>query len=206
MDNELLKMENDLKLKSKESVEDFLKYILFEMSPPIEDYYLVIELLEKNYSEICDIRLAIIGAYLSSTWLGFKENIFLQKLDDLKQHCSEQDKAIIYYLHAYDIYLKNDRNFPPQYVSYLKKSISYSKRFVYNYVRLSELSKGKEAQSLLKQAIANIEKVWSEKELHKISKDHIGTYDDFVNEYILGVDINRSEYEELCKRRVLLLD
>lgn len=199
MDNELLKKENDLKLKSKESVEDFLEYILFEMSPPIEDYYLVIELLEKNYSGICDVRLAIIGAYLSSTWLGFKENIFLQKLDDLKQHCSEQDKAIIYYLHAYDIYVKSDRKFPPQYVSYLKKSISYSKRFVYNYIRLSEISKGKEAQSLLKQAIANIEKVWSEEDLHKISKDYVGTYNDFVNEYILGVDISQNEYDELCK-------
>lgn len=200
MDNELLKMENNLKVKSNNSAEDLLEYILFEISPLIEDYYLVIELLEKNYSEIYDVRLAIVGAYLSSTWLGFKENIFLKKLDDLKEHCSEQDKAIIYYLHAYDIYVKNDRNFPPQYVSYLKKSIFYSKRFVYNYVRLSELSKGKEAQTLLKQAIANIEKVWSEEELHEITKDYIGSYDDFVNEYILGVDISQNEYEQLCKR------
>lgn len=200
MDNELLKMENVLKNKSNKSAEDLLEYILFEMSPLIEDYYLVIELLEDKYSEIYDVRLAIIGSYLSSTWLGFKENVFLKKLEDLKEYCSEQDKAIVCYLHAYDIYVKNDRNFPPQYVSYLKKSISYSNRFVYNYVRLSEVSQGKKAQTLLKQAISNIEKVWSEDELHEIPKDYIGTYDDFVNEYILGVDISKNEYEQLCKK------
>ena len=199
MDNELLKKEESLKAKYKESTEDFLEYILFEMSLPIEDFYLVIELLEKHYSDIYDVRLAIIGAYLSSTWLGFKENIFLQKLNDLKQHCSEQDKAIIYYLHAYDIYVKNDKKYPPQYVNYLKKSIFYSKRFVYNYVRLFELSRDKEKKKLLEQAIANVEKVWSQEELKETPRDCMKTYDDFVNEYILGVDISENEYQKLCK-------
>ena len=197
MNNELLKIEKELKLKSKNSVEDFLEYLLFEMSPPIEDYYLVIELLEENYSGINDVRLAIIGAYLVSTFLSFKDNIFLQKLYDLKEMCSEQEKAIIYYLHAYDIYMKNDGKFSSNYVSFLQKSIMYSKRFVYNYIRLSEVYQMKEAKKLLEKAIENVENIWDENNLSNISEDRRLKYDDFVNEFILGVDISKNEYDKL---------
>lgn len=39
-------IEKDLKNNSRNSTEDFLKYILFEMKAPIEDYFLVIDLFK----------------------------------------------------------------------------------------------------------------------------------------------------------------
>lgn len=199
MDKALLKKENLLKEKSKDSVEDFLEYILFEMSYPIEDYYLVIELLENKYSDIQDVRLAIIGAYLSSTWLSFKKNIFLDKLNALKQNCSEKDKAIIYYLFAYDMYMKGNYIDSLEYVSFLKKSIEYSKRFVYSYLRLAEVSDKKKSQILVEEAIGNVEKVWNESDLIKLPENYVQTYENFINEFILGVDISKAEYDQMQK-------
>ena len=194
-------IEKDLKNNSRNSTYYFLKYILFEMKAPIEDYFLVIDLLKEEYSKKEDIRIAILVSYLSSTWLGFQENEFLIYLDKHLVEADDQNKAIIYYLMAYDIYIRCDTKYPSEYSTYLRESVAHSKRFVNNYIRLSEVTNRKEARKLLDQAISNVENIWDEEKLTDISADSIPTYDDFINEFILGVDISKSEYEMLITKR-----
>ena len=203
MDIDILDLEKKLKKNSQNSTEDLLQYILFEMQSPIEDYFLAIELLKENYCKNKDLRLAILGAYLSSTWLNFEENVFLAPLDEHLAEADNQNKAIIYYLHAYDMYIKYDGNYPREYSDYLQKSVSFSERFVYNYVRLSEVTSGKEARVLMEQAISNVETVWNEEQLKKEPRT-IPKYDDFVDEFILGVDISIFQHESLVAKRDLL--
>ena len=197
----IFKLLKKLKDNSKNSTEELIQYILFEMQSPIEDYFLAIELLTEKYPESKDIRMAILGAYLSSTWLNFKENSFLELLDEHLAEADDQNKAIICYLHAYDIYIKCDGKYPLEYSDYLRKSISYSKRFVYNYVRLSEITVGMEARELLDLAISNVETVWNEEQLKKAPIDIFLKYDNFIDEFILGVDISIFEYKELLAKR-----
>ena len=140
MDFNIADSEKKLKENSRNSTEERIRYILFEMQSPIEDYFFAIDLLTESYSESRDIRLAILGAYLSSTWLNFKENRFLERLDEHLAEADDQNKAILYYLHAYDLYIKCNGKYPQEYSDYLRKSIACSKRFFYNYVRLSEVS------------------------------------------------------------------
>lgn len=83
----------------------------------------------------------------------------------------------------------------------MRESVAHSKRFVNNYIRLSEVTNRKEARKLLDQAISNVENIWDEEKLTDISADSIPTYDDFINEFILGVDISKSEYEMLITKR-----
>ena len=98
MDNNILKFEKKLKDNSRNSTEELIRYILFEMQSPIEDYFFAIDILRENYPKSRDIRIAILGAYLSSTWFSFKNNGFLELLDEHIAKTDKQNRAIIYYL------------------------------------------------------------------------------------------------------------
>lgn len=195
------KKESFFKQESNVSVDDLIAYIIFKIQGPLEDYYWAIDFLKKIYSQKKDVRLAILGSYLFSTFLSTSENPFLPLLDEYLQIVDTQTKAIIYYLRAYDLYLKYDDNYPQQYFDDLRMSISYSERFVLNYVRLAEVSDRKEARFLLDKAIENVEKVWTEEQLQQESEESFLTYKEFVDEFILGVDISSFAYEDLVKKR-----
>ncbi len=63
---------------------------------------------------------------------------------------------------------------------------------------------GKEARVLMEQAISNVETVWNEEQLKKAPKAIFLKYNDFINEFILGVDISIFEYEAMLAKRELL--
>lgn len=199
--DDLVKIEKQLRKNSQNSTEDFLKYVLFEIQSPIEDYFLAIDLLTQHYLKYKDIRTAILGAYLSSTWLSFQINDFITIINGQINKVDDQNKAIIYYLLAYDIYVKSCKQYPKEYSDYLRKSILYSNRFVYNYVRLSEITDSKESYLLLDKAISHIENVWDENQLKDLPNYVFYEYDKFVDEFILGVDISIYEYENLISKK-----
>lgn len=194
-------LEEELKAKCHNSIDDFFKYVLLEMQNPIEDYYLAIELLKKEYPKTKDIRIAILGSYLSSTWLSGETNEFIKLLEKHLMEADNQNKAIIYYLLAYDIYMVYDQTFPANYCNLLQKSISCAQRFANNYIRLAEVSDSKEKGILLNKAISSVEKVWNEQELIGLSIDDFLSYQAFVDEFILGVSIGEDVYKELVYRK-----
>ena len=200
MNKKVSQIEKTLKDKSRQSVDDLLRYALFEMKSPIEDYDMALDILVENCGESDDIRPLILGAYLSSTWRSFEVNGFLERLRAHLPSADSQNKAIIYYLHAYDIYIRCKNRCPREYAEYLKKSVACSARFVYNFVRLAEVSDSKEALQLMEQAVANVEKVWTEEQLKAAPECEL-SYERFVDEFILGVDISSLEYNQLVAKR-----
>ena len=200
MNDYLLEMEKELKIHSKDSTDDLIAYVLFEIQSPIEDYGLAVDLLLECYCKNKDVRLAILGSYIASTWFPFEKNVFLKYLEEHLLDENSKTRSIIYYLLAYDIYRRCDKKYPLEYSDYLKKSISCSDRFVYNYVRLAEISKKKDAKILIRRAVENVVKVWSEEQLQKVTLEMFLRYEAFLNEFILGIDISIFEYKELLKK------
>lgn len=195
----IYELEKNLKSKINDSVDDFLNYILIQLVPPLDDYYNAINLLQTYAFEYGynDFRIVVLGSYLSSTWFHFEENAFIESLTKYIDKVDKQSQSIIYYLLAYDIYMKNEKNFPCQYIEFLEKSISLSNRFVYNYVRLAEISPKKKARELMDIAISNVETVLTESELENMDINDFLTYDAYIEEFILGVNISYVIYEEL---------
>lgn len=54
---------------------------------------------------------------------------------------------------------------------------------------------------MLDQAISNVETVWNEEQLKKAPLAIFLEYDNFVDEFILGVDISIFEYNDLIAKR-----
>lgn len=196
-----LEIERILKERSCNSTTDFIKYVLFVLKSPIEDYDLAINLLKNNYTKSKDVRVAILGAYLSSMWQNNKNNWFLSRLRDHLIKNDSQTKAIIYYLFAYDIYVRCDEKYPEIYSDYLNKSICYSEHFVNNYIMLSEIVNRNEAKELLERAISNVQAVRSDTEIKDIPYEWFLEYNNYINEFILGVDVSTYVFEEIIKKR-----
>lgn len=196
-----LEIERILKKRSCNSTDDFIKYVIFELKSPIEDYDLAIKLLKNNYIKSKDVRVAILGAYLSSIWQNNKKNWFLSRLRDHLIKTDSKTKAIIYYLLAYDIYVRCDGEYPEIYSDYLKKSICYSEHFVNNYIMLSETVNRNEAEKLLEKAISNVQTVRSDTEIKDIPYEWFLEYNNYINEFILGVDVSIYIFDEIFNKR-----
>mgnify|MGYP003505542267 CR=1 FL=1 len=189
--------EQDLENNSNNSVEDMLTYIMYKMNYPTEDYYWGINHLIDIYPKMPDVRLAILGAYLSSTWLSSRANPFLQQLNAHVGQVDKHTEAIIHYLNAYDIYAKQTNPYPPHYKEELEKSVSLSSRFVYNRLRLSEVTSGSRKKALIQEAIEHVEEIWSESDLLQSNYDSELHYDGYVSEFILGISISDYEFRNL---------
>ena len=189
--------EHEPKEHGSNSVENMLSYIMHKMNYPTEDYYWGINYIMNLYPKMPDVRLAILGAYLSSTWLSSRANPFLQQLNTHIGQVDKHTEAIIHYLNAYDIYIKQRKPYPPYYKEELEKSVSLSSRFVYNRVRLSEVSSGPRKKELIQEAIEHVEEIWSESDLIQSNQDSELHYDGYVSEFILGISISDYEFLKL---------
>ncbi len=174
----------------------FERYVMSELLSPIQDYINAIDIIRKNDSLCHALNLFYTAAYLSSDSLPEK-NDFLEKLGDMINMVAEGDKAIIYYLKAHDISCtaKNWRESEDYRLSLLK-SIENSKdtNFVNNRCDLAKILGAKKAQSYLKEAAINVEKVETEETIHSKTIDYWLSSRWFIEEFILGTDLSQEVY------------
>lgn len=184
--------------EEESSADVLLQIVMLQIFTPIEDFYEAIKILKAYYEEVQDIRVLFLGSFLSSAWESHLPNYFLQHIDRAILTFNKQDQAIAYYLLAYDIFMKHDvKKKKTLYIDYLNKSIALSEKFVNNYYRLAMISKKKDAKDLMKKALANVLKVCSVQECEKLSKLDFISYDFFLNEHILGIELSEPNYLSL---------
>jgi len=193
---------NLIEKKSEMILADFvLELALVQAMTPIEDYYVSISILQKYYEQDDDIRVGILGAHLSSVWECYKDNKFLPKLKEtLPKLNDNQEKSIIYYLLAYDMFRKEDfKTKKDIYMDLLTKSVNLSEKFVYNYYHLAELSNKKNAKKLLQKAFTQLERILDDNDCKNLTLKDFVSYNFYLKESILGVDLSDSNFDRLIE-------
>ena len=77
-------------------------------------------------------------------------------------------------------------------------------RSVYPYYYLSRMSPPSEAQHLIDNALSNVKKVITEQDCQKRFIDELISYDSFVNENILGIEMSSVNYRRMQEYKKLL--
>lgn len=172
------------------------RYVMSELLSPIEDYANAIDIIQNNCDLCIELNLCYIAAYLCAE-LAMGTNDVLEKLNSVIDVVEDKDKAIIYYLNAYYLSssIKKWRECE-EYRFNLIKSIEYSKHinFVNNLVDLASISVGQEAQSFLKRALKNIEKVETKESLENKNMTYWLSSQRFIDEFILGTHLTHEVY------------
>lgn len=172
------------------------RYVMSELMSPIEDYFNAIDIIKKNSNLNIGLNLYYIAAYLCAEWLS-ESNEFLVKLNNMMDKVEDKEKAIIYYLNAHALSCSSTNwRKCAEYRFFLLKSIQYSKniRFVNNKLDLANISKGREAENYLKEALINIEQVETKETLKNKTVDYWLSSQRFVNEFILGTHMSQEVY------------
>lgn len=190
--------EEEFKLKMNNSADDAIRFALLETIPPIADYSWAIAILKDNYSKYKDFRMAVLTTFLISTWENYRKNDFITELNSFLEGADDEQKAIIYYLNAYDIFMHSEIvNKKDEYIELLNKSVDLNTKFVYNYYRLAQVSNKRQAKRLIKKALLNIARVYSDSECEGLQLSDFISYESFLNEKILGTTLTRVNYLEI---------
>ena len=161
--------------------------------PPVADYLEAIKLLKRVSLSTNNISAFILGAYFMSEYISDEENYFITILvDSLESIKNNKDKSIAYYLIGKDLKKKNRGE---ESLIWFEKSIEYGPEYVNNYLELSELSSYKDKQQLIDTAKANVRCVLSEKAASEMTVEEICSFDNFVDEFILGIKLTEPVYE-----------
>ena len=194
----IYELEHILKKKANDSAEDLIRYALLEALAPIEDFSFAIDILREQYSKYNDFRIAVLISFWMSTWENYKPNDFLECLNEFLLNGSNQQKAIIYYLNAYDIFMRSRQwHKQNEYVDFLKKSVDLSEKFVYNFYRLAQVSDKETAKKLMEKAFSNVEKVNNEEECRNMRMENFLDFEVFLQEYILGTELSEPNFATL---------
>lgn len=193
--------EKELKesFNNSKNVNNTIKYALLETLSPIEDYYEAVNILEEGIHVHDDIRICILGAFLHSYWPQPIANKFLPHLD-CYNNITDAQKAIIHYLKAYDIYMRDGNHYKGKvYKDELEQSIAFSSNiaFVYNYYRLAQISNKIVAENLMEIALNNVKEVLDVKQCKLLSIENFCDYDFYVDEHIFGNSLSAPLYESL---------
>ncbi len=188
--------ERELEEKFDNSVEDLIKYAILETLIPIGDYYKAIQVLRMSIIKFKDYRLYIMGSYLSSTWEE-NENDFIPLLNDCVSQVDDKHKAIILYLYAYDIYMKNNKTENDKLRNCLIESIAAFDSSVYPYYLLAKDSNTnkQDAKRLMEKCLSNVSKVFSENEDSDLTD--LLSFEAYINEHVLGTNLSNPNYLEL---------
>lgn len=181
--------------------EDLETYVMSEILPPIRDYENAVEIIPSNFSDNLSNELLIVGAYLSSGWTDDK-NQLLEYLQTRYHAFSQSVKSIFWFLNAWHLRCRNcEYATDPMYTAYLKRSISYGNKFVYNRIYLEDAVSAQQCQKLHAEALENICKVYSQSEIESMTVDQMADSDMFIKEHVLGTHIPYTCYEVLCNKR-----
>lgn len=182
-------------------IDNLTQYVMSETIAPIEDYVNVVNIIRSNYCAQISGELLIIGAYLATQWTS-SENELLTILELMYEHMPNKEKAIIHYLKADRIYVKNGLKENAEYLSELHKSLEFTDvLFVNNRRRIAELSSGNEARKYYREALSNVQKVYSQEEMSETtSLEDLLSPQSFINEFILGTYISSLTYEEIKEK------
>jgi len=179
------------------------EYVISETLSPICDYENAVNIIRDNYKNLINIRLLIIGADLSSSWIFHKKNEMLCMLNCMYEVLPNVDKAIIDYLNAYDIAMR-DKEYQenPYYEEYLLKSVATDVVFVKNRIALARLYATRPlmriaARELLNQALTNVLEICTETEISTFEKKHFVDANRYINEFILGTTMSEYSYNAL---------
>ena len=176
-----------------------LQIAILQILPPVADNHEAIRILQAYSQQSNDIRVCILGSFLSSTWENYKVNDFLREINRFIPNVDNRFLAIIYYLIAYDIFMRNeilkDKN---KYLDLLNKSVALSgERFVYNYYLLAQVSERKRAKELMKIGLSQIENISNDSDCEMMQIGDFVSFDSFVNEHILGICLPKGIFLEL---------
>jgi hypothetical protein len=178
--------------------ETTLKIAILLTLPPVSDNSEAIKLLKAGFEETNDRRFAIVGSFLASEWEIYKKNDFVSMLNSFLCEADDEQKAIIYYLNAYDIFMRNEIiEKRDTYIALLNKSLSLNKKFVYNYYRLAQVSEKEKAKELAEKALSNIETVFSDEECADLEINDFISYEAFLGEHILGTSLSKQNFQEI---------
>jgi hypothetical protein len=192
--------ENILKEKINHSADDVLNYAILETIPPIADYSCAISVISEHYSKYQELRMALVASFLSSMWENYKPNKFLEIINGFLPNADSQDQAMILYLNAYDIFVRDeDSEEKARYMQLLENSIQCSENVVYAFYRLAKVSYRATAKQLMAKALSHVERVFNETDCQKIELQDSVSYESFINEHILGIWLSDENYSELKK-------
>ena len=105
---DIYELEKTLKAKANDSSDDVIRYALLETLSPIADYSFAIIILKEHFPKYNDFRMAVLISFLISTWENYKENDFISIMNSFLETADGGQKAIIYYLNAYDIFMHDE--------------------------------------------------------------------------------------------------
>lgn len=161
--------------------------------PPIADYPEAIKILKKLSLSTGNLNVLILGAYFMSEYVFDEENCFVSALlGSLEGIENSKDKSIACYLIGKDLKKKNHKE---ESLIWFKRSIEYGSEYVNNYLELAELLPPQDRQKFVDIAKSNVKCVLSEKAITKMTIEDFCSFDNFVDEFILGVKLTEPVYE-----------
>ena len=169
-----------------------MQLALLQCKSPIENYERAIQLLKLKADGFEDIRIGIIGFYLSLLWSNNIDNVFRENMRLLYGQSSSYFQSLVEYLFALECYYSNDYN---STLVYLNKSIALCDQHVCNYMLMSKLCHTAEKKEFLKLAKNNIQTL-SQCE----SAEFIPCPDDYIEEFVSGRTMPIDTFNSLtCK-------
>lgn len=178
-------------LRNKD-ISSILNISILLTHPLIGDYYESVRILKSAFDESKSIKIAILGAYLMNEWIFDESNYFIGYLAEYINTLKDNKlKSIIFYLIGLDDVKHDYRNKARESFD---KSIEFGPEYVCNYLQKASFSNLQERENLLAIAKNNVVKIFTESECSKISLCEYCDFDNYINEYILGITLTEALY------------
>lgn len=180
--------------KKNKSADTLTKYVMSELLCPIEDFPNAIKLIKENFFGLASLKLVVIGAYLSVRWADSWDRQLLDILNIMYNYLEPEYKAIVSYINALNVIFVSKK----KCISYLEESISYNTVFIKNRILYMETVSNKKSQQFLSGILNNVIQVVTEDD--DISLDFLLEPQNYIDEYILGIRLSESDYQDLKEK------